>query len=943
MATLRLWPLLWPLPSWAAPTAAGFGLAALGLPSGLEAAGLVVTPDTAAGFLAAFAGVAFFAVGSSARKTFDQAVTISESLADLWFALGFGIFLVALIVYLFLHNLRGTIIVSIAIPVCILATFIALKLFGFTINNLSMLALSLAVGVLVDDAIVVLENIYRHLRMGEHPRDAAINGRSEIGLAAIAITLADVVVFLPIGTMGGILGQFFKPLGIGFAITVLLSLFVSFTVTPLLASRWYRAGEDLEHPTGRFARAFERGFAKFENLYRRQLRWALEHRWFVFSVGNLSLVAVFVLLYGSFQPDLKAALNAGFGLTKASFAIGLILFAFNYWPKVMPTVWRWVYFLLASLVLAAVLPWVSGGDAPPAAAPVVVLVLAGVVGLIANIGKKVARSRIVLSAVAFGLVFPVAAAIGYGWASWKEEPIFKFAFFPESDGGQVSVNIELPPGSSLEATRKVVERIEAIVIEHPDTKYVVSQVGSAGGGGFSAGSVGTNTASVTITLNDKKALMDSIAFWKKHSETLRTKKDSAVAGEILERVGRVPGAEVTVSANSGVGFGSPIQMSFAGEDREQLLATTQNIVLKLRNGAIGGVINADVSSKPGKPELRAIPDRAKLADTGLSVQQVAGAMRTLYEGDNTTKFRTEGKEYDIRVMMDPEDRNDPNTINTVPVSFSQGTPIYLSQVADIVRGVGVDKIDRRDRSEELRISADLLDGYAAGTVQAQIDDWMAKEKLVPEGVKIKPLGQADVQARESGYLFSAMGIGLVLVFMLLASLYDNLLYPLIIQMAQPQAMVGALLALMITDKQLNIVGFIGIITLVGLVGKNAILVVDYTNTLRARGQGRAEALMEAGPTRLRPIMMTTLALILGILPVALAIGRGSEFRETIGITIIGGISLSTLLTLMVIPCSYTIFDDLSNYISRLRGVKPSSPRDMDRPEDLTPEPEPVAP
>jgi len=282
----------------------------------------------------------------------------------------------------------------------------------------------------------------------------------------------------------------------------------------------------------------------------------------------------------------------------------------------------------------------------------------------------------------------------------------------------------------------------------------------------------------------------------------------------------------------------------------------------------------------------------------------------LYEGDDTTKYRERGNEYPIRVMMDYADRDNPDVLKTLPVAFKSGNPIYLSEVARMEPGRSVDKITRRDRQETITVTAELLPGYAAGSVQGEIDAWIKANNLVPEGVSYKPLGQADTQAREMGYLFGALGLGLVLVYMILASLFDNLLYPFIIQLAQPQAMIGALLALVLTDKTLNIVGMIGIIALVGLVGKNAILLVDYTNTLRDRGEDREHALVESGGTRLRPIMMTTLALLFGMLPVALALGRGSEFRETIGITIIGGTLLSTVLTLLVIPCSYSIFDDM---------------------------------
>jgi hydrophobic/amphiphilic exporter-1 (mainly G- bacteria), HAE1 family len=822
-------------------------------------------------------------------KTLDQATFIEESLHDLTFALFFGIFLVALIVFLFLHDIRGTIIVAIAIPLCIFGTFIVMRLFGFTINNMSMLALSLAIGVLVDDAIVVLENIYRHLKLGEEPVTAAINGRSEIGLAAIAITLADVVVFLPIAFMGGITGQFFRQLGLGFAICVLISLFVSFTITPMLASRWYRRGEDIEHPKSRFAQIWERGFEGLQSAYVRALQWSLANRWFVFITGFTILISVFMMIGGSFAPSAQAAAGVGMGLFMIAIVLGIVFFIVN---------------------------WLRG----------------------------YVRPTIALGGVLFGLVFPLAAVLGFAWASWKGEPIFKFAFFPPSDGGRVAVSIELPPGASLDSTLKVVQHVENIVMQHPDVKYTVSNVGSQSGD-WTGGSRGSNRGQVSVTLNDKKAIMDTIAFWNKHEGELRTRSDTAVAADILEMVGRYPGASIKVAATNSFGFGAPIQMALVGDDRQQLVEAADNIRVGLQNGSVAGIINPDITSKPGRPELQAIPDRVRLADAGLTVAELGQAMRMLYEGDNSTKFRSDGQEYDIRLMMDLEDRNDPNVLSSIPIAFRQGNPIFLPEVARLETGTGVDKIDRRDRSEEVRITADLLPGYAAGTVQGDLDRWIAENELIPAGVRVKPLGQADVQAREGVYLIGALLLGFVLVYMLLASLYDNLLYPFIIQLAQPQAMVGALLALMITDKTFNIVGFIGLIVLVGLVGKNAILLVDYANTLRSRGKERGDALLESGRTRLRPIMMTSLALVLGVLPVALAIGRGSEFRETIGITIIGGITLSTLLTLLVIPCSYTIFDDMSRAFGRLLrrgrdsdddGAPPGEPANMIEPEPRIP-------
>ncbi|AIE86555.1 efflux RND transporter permease subunit [Fimbriimonas ginsengisoli] len=805
-------------------------------------------------------------------KTFEQGKLIQNSLDDLNFTLMFGVALVSIVVFVFLHNFRGTLIVAIAIPVCIFAALAVVALAGFTINNMTMLALILAVGVLVDDAIVVLENIYRHLKMGEDPRDAAINGRGEIGLAAIAITMADVVVFLPIAFMGGIVGQFFKPMALTYVFAVLASMFVSFTVTPMLAARWYRAGEDMEHPTGWFARWFEKGFGKLERGYGRVLEWSLNHRWFVFILGNSALVCIFMFIGGGFaglggKPFEAAAV--GMPMLKMAVFLGIIVF-------------------------------------------------------IVHLVQKRFRPKYILYGLLFGLLFPASAVVGGFFGAWKKEAPFKFEFIPTTDNAQVGVSIKMPPQASLARTQEVVERVEKVVSANPNVKYVLSNVGTQGVGAFGGGSSGSNYAQVLATLYDRGALLDKLP-WKKPTERLRWISDTAVAADLLQAVGKIPGAELKVSTVNGQGFGSPIQISFRSDDRDLLVKTANNIKQKLLDGAIRGVINPDVSTTPGKPELQAIPDRARLADTGLTVGDIGSTVRTLYQGDETARFRVLGNEYKIRVQLSPKDKNNPRIVNEVPVAFKQGSPVYLANVTNIIQRPSIDKISRRDRDQEVQVTADLLPGFAAGSISAQIDTWMKTEKLVPEGVTVKPLGQADAQARESGFIFGAFGLGLLLVYMLLASLYDNLLYPFIVQLAQPQALTGAILALVLSDKSLNLVGFIGLITLIGLVGKNAILLVDYTNTLRARGRNRHDAIVEAGPIRLRPIAMTTTALVIGISPIALAIGRGSEFRETIGIVIIGGITLSTLLTLVVIPCSYTIFDDMSEGIARLVGRFRSSP------------------
>ncbi|MDX2064541.1 MAG: efflux RND transporter permease subunit [Fimbriimonadaceae bacterium] len=885
-------------------------------------------------------------IGLKFVKTQDEATRVEEGLFDLNLTLYFSIFLVGLIVYIFLHDWRGTLIVALAIPVCLFATFAAYRVFGFTINNLSTLALSLAIAVLVDDAIVVLENIYRHLKMGEDPREASINGRAEIGIAAIAITLADVVVFLPLAFVGGVVGQFFRPLALGYVMAVLFSLFVSFTLTPMLASRWYRAGEDVENPKGAFARWFEKRFHGFENWYRRVLQFSLRHRWPVFVSSNVVLFAVFLIIGGSNQKSYGDILAPGpfMGFFMFSAVLGMLVFSFTVYRKFNQPRTGFIIYGVSALIGTALVLF--------AKMPIPVAIGTTFVGpiipaIILNIYLKVERRPSANfwelgSGFVYGSVFLLAGFLGFFLVSVKQESLFKFSFFPSSDTGNVRVNIQLPPGRSLEATQRVVSEVERRLEGIPEIEFKLATVGSQGVSQFQAGTSGSNYAQVVVSLYEKEAILDTLMFWKKHEETLRTRSTNQVIAQMIRQVGRIPGAEINVAQADTFGIGSAIQMSFSGNNREELIEVVSKLKRGLKAGAVPGVINPDLSSKPGKPELRAEPDRTRLADAGLTVGDLAAALRIAYTGDDTVKYREAGREYVIRTMLDLDDRNDPNILSELPIRFRQGEPVYVDGVATLTPGTSTDKIERRNRAEEVRLTADLLPGFAAGTTQAAIDSWIAREKLVPASITIKPLGQAESQAREQAALGGALLFGLLLVYMVLASLYNSLLSPLIIQLAQPQAFVGALLGLMILNKEFSLIGFIGLLTLIGLVGKNAILLVDYTNTLRSRGRERLDAILEAGPTRLRPIMMTSLALVIGLLPVALAIGRGSEFRETLGIVIIGGVTLSTILTLVVIPCSYTIFDDWSLWLGRIRRGDFSSPSGGDAPPVVAAPETPVA-
>jgi HAE1 family hydrophobic/amphiphilic exporter-1 len=802
--------------------------------------------------------------GVKFTATLESAKSVEESISDLNVALFIGIVLVIGIIYMFLHNFRGTLIVALAIPTCLFVAFAAVQALGFTLNIMTMLGLSLAVGILVDDAIVVLENTYRHLVAGEPPEQAAINGRLEIGLAALAITMVDLVVFLPVASMGGIIGQFFRPFALTVAAATFTSLFVSFTLTPMLASRWYRKGENLEDKHG-FAKWFDERFHAFANGYRNLLDRALKRRWFVFIAGWAFLFGVFMMIGAGFAPNMGEALKGPIGMAQMA--------------------------VIASLVI---------------------------MGL--SFVFRRGNWRIPLFGLGFGLTLILFGALGFQLAQRKQAPLFTFRFFGGGDENQVAINLTMPPSSSLDRTTQVVQRIEKVAMSLPETKYVTTTIGSQQGG-FGVGNSGSQYAQMNVTLNDRRVLMDSIAFWKEHEGKFRERETDEIVSDLQRKIGRIPDAKIIVAASGAFG-GAPIDVRLLSTNSEEVAPAAAKALKVIAQ--IPGIVSPELSSKPGKPELVIRPDRTRMADNDISVSDVGLAVRGLYEGDTTAKYREAGQEYDIRVNLSDDVRQNPRELASVPVKFRQGNPVFLGDVATIQEGVGPDKVERRDRQRQIAVTAQLLPGFVPGTVGQEIDKRLGATNLGKD-VTFKQGGENEVQAREFPYMGQAFMLGLILVFLVLASLFNNLLYPLIIQLAQPQALVGALLALMVVNRAADVVAMIGVIMLIGLVGKNAILLVDYTNTLRERGRNRHDALVEAGPTRLRPIMMTTLAMVLSMIPVAMAIGRGSEFRAVLGVVIIGGLTLSTLLTLFVIPCSYTIFDDLSQSISRFFRRKDAGP------------------
>lgn len=721
----------------------------------------------------------------------DQSKSVKEAADDVNTSLWLGAFLAVLVVYLFLHNLRGTFIVAIAIPTSIVATFIPIFFSGFTMNMMVMLALSLSVGILVDDSIVVLENIYRHLAKGESPREAAINGRSEIGLAAITITMVDVVVFLPIAFMGGIVGRFFREFGITVATATLFSLFVSFTLTPMLASRWYKKGEVIEATSGFFAR-FDRFYHDLDRRYRLLLQWALRHRGAVVATGIIAMVLSVLVVY--FTVDTE--------------------------------------------------------------------------------------------------------------------------FSPKYDQGQADIIVELPAGSSLDATYSVIKRVENAVKGVHDVQYVSSVVGRTQGSD-GGGEEGTNYGQVTLSMYEKESVLDRLLRPFIRGSHKRIRGDDEVAREVRSKLSDIPDGNVKVHLSGGIGPGNqPVEIQLAGDDANELNSVARKI--KTVVASTEGVINADLSSKMGKPEIRALIDRDKAADLGFDVATIASALRTSVAGSSDTRYREHGREYDIRVRLSEFDRNSVQDISHIVIGSAYNRPIYLQDVAKIYRDTGPTKIERKNRQRKVTLTADLADGYHIGNIQKTLE---SKLKEVDLGnVNMQWGGEAESMVESGQNMAFALLLSIALVYMLMAALFESLFNPLVIICSVPMAMVGALIGLAVTGSTMSMISAIGIIMLIGLVTKNAILLVDYTNNLREQGMDRESAILQAGPTRLRPILMTTFAMIFGMLPTAMRLGRGSELRAPMAVAVIGGLIVSTVLTLVMIPTIYTLMDDfVEKHIRRRAG------------------------
>jgi HAE1 family hydrophobic/amphiphilic exporter-1 len=698
----------------------------------------------------------------------DNSTFIEESIDDVLFDIFYGGLLAVIVIYLFLANFRATVISGLALPTSIIASFILMFALNFTLNMMSLLALSLAVGLLIDDAIVVIENIYRHMSQGETPMEAAKSASEEIGLAVMATTFTIVAVFIPVAFMPGIVGRFFYQFGITISAAVLVSLFVAFTLTPMLSSKWLHREDEALSPKGNILHKllyyFNHVFEVLSNKYTGALRWSLTHRKTV-VIG----------------------------------AIGIFILSF---------------FIMGTL------------------------------------GSQ---------------------------------------FFPDSDQSQFNVVINTSPGSSLAQTSAICEKIETELRVKPEVQTVLTTIGS--------GTDPVTKANILVKL-------------VKTSE--RRKSDKQIMAEIRDQIKYIPGATFSMLLQGGPGGAQkPVTLSIRGDDlgKLQKIADKVEAIVKTTPGAVDVQNSLELS----KPEIRINIDREKASDLAVNPFLIATTIRSMVDGAVATQFKEGDEQIDVRVRLKKEERENINDLSLLTVKSNkkiggQDFLIPITDIASITQSVGPSKINRYARQKEIRVDANLS-GRFLGVVLAEIMEETSKLKLEP-GYSINVIGQGEMQSESFANILISLMLAIVFVYIVLAAQFDSFIHPFSIMLALPMSIIGAVLALLIFKSSLSVMSMIGIIMLMGLVTKNGILLVDYTNVLRERGMSRFDALVKAGPTRLRPILMTTFAMIFGMLPVALALGEGAEFRAPMGQAVIGGLITSTLLTLFIVPVVYSILDDL---------------------------------
>lgn len=709
----------------------------------------------------------------------DNSQFTRDAVDDVIVNMIYGSLLATLVIFLFLVDIRPTLITGISIPTSIITTFAFMDWFGFSLNFMTLLGLSLAVGLLIDDAIVVIENIYRHFSYGKDGKTAANDATTEISLAVLAATFSIVVVFVPIAYMQGIVGKFFFAFGITVAISVLVSLFVAFWFTPMLSSRWLKGESEVFHkgtrnPVYIVTNGWNRFFDSSTEILRHLLTWALRHRFLVMLVAT----AIFV-----------------------------------------------------------------------------------------------------------GSMFLV--------------PLIGTEFLPQYDTSQYFITFKAAPGTSLDVTSKLAQGVEEIVVTQPEVTDIYTRIGS-----------GNNPPSRGYTTVKLKPVTD------------RNRSATELIADLREKLKEYPGLRTSISleAREG-GQNAAVEISISGDNRAKLQALTKAVEDSVR--AVVGAVDIDNSQGEGKPELRLTLDRDRINDLGLNVSQLAVTMRNLITGVVPVRFQEGDKESDIRLRLRESDRNDISDLSRILIPSGKEIPgrkdfqVPLSYVASFRQTSSVTQIDRYDRQRTIKVSANNA-GRFAGDVR---DDAFAKASLIPTppGYRIYATGEAEFQKESFQYIIEALIMSIIFIYFVLASQFNSFKDPLTIMLSLPFSLIGAFLGLLLFGSSLSIISMIGIVMLMGLVTKNAILLIDFAKQEMQRGTSRTESLIKAAMIRLRPILMTSLSLIFGLLPLAFALGPGAELRAGIARAVIGGMVSSTLLTMIVIPVVFTLLDDLPRLLRWMFG------------------------
>ncbi len=693
-----------------------------------------------------------------------------------------AVLLVASVMLLFLHSLRNAFIVLISIPTALISTFIVMFALGYTLNLMTLLAMSLVIGILVDDSIVVLENIYRHLEMGKNRRVAALEGRNEIGFTALAITLVDVVVFSPVifieGTISDILNQF----SVVVVVSTLMSLFVCFTLTPWLASRFAKQTVlNPKNPFQAFLLWFERRLDKFTSNYVLFVAWVLRHK-IITSVG--------------------------------------------------------------------------------------VLVLFVVTGLVMSMG------------------------------------IVGSEFVAQGDQGKFMVKLKYDKSVPFNENNSTTYQIEKLILSQPQVKMVFSNVGGPSAGMGAATFGNESRSELTVQLKDK--VQDTIPT-EEYMEAIRKKIESKFSGIEIKtiNIGMVESEE------------APIEMFFSSDNEEKLMQEAHRLkkAIQMLPGAKDPVISTDDIS----PEVKIDLDREKMGQLGLNVAMVGMQLQNALAGNDASKFDEKGTEYKIRVMLDQGDRQNPKDIESMTFINNEGKMLRLGEFASVYVDNANGSLERKNRKRSTTLRAYVM-GTAAGTLAVQINDYL-KKNPIDEEVTMTWGGEVKRQNESFGALGLAMLVGLILVYLIMVALYDNFVYPFVVLFSIPVALIGALLALNFSSSNVGIFTGLGMIMLLGLVAKNAILIVDFANHLKEQGMKTYDALLEAVRERMRPILMTTIAMVIGMIPIAIGQGTGAEWKNGLAWVLIGGLTSSMFLTILVVPMMYYVVDAIKDRIAKFTNSK----------------------